>query len=269
MVLIHSITSALSLVFKRPSLWVPGIILLLVSLFSYEIMTDILASLLFALTNPTALPAIEATLLPAYFYGAYADQINAFLGFQAIMLLLQLFVLYWTANLVGVINKKQALINSFKTTLHNIGQIILFIVFVAVLLIAFIESIFLLIWLGQWLSWIAFIIMAIVLLITAYLVVHFLMVIPIMALNELRLSEALIEAWHFGAKHWLGLLGIIVFLAVFNTVINSLLGLLMPLTENALLQLIISAVLLLFFLTYSNSLYAVYYLEAEKKKVRA
>lgn len=270
MVLIHSATTALSLVFKKPVLWVPGIILMLVSLFSYDLITDILASLLFALSGQAAIPSIPLTDFPAYFYAAYSQQINAFLGIQAVMILIQLFILYWTACMVGLIAKKQPLMNSLKATLKNIGQIILFIVFVAVIILAFIEAVFLLIWLGQWLSWISVILLLALLLIAAYLVIHFLMVIPIMALNELRLSEALGEAWHFGASHWLGLLGIIVFLAIVNAVLNALLGFLMPLAgSQVIIQMILSAVLLLFYATYSNSLYAVYYLEAEKKKVKA
>lgn len=263
--LLESIKESFEFCVKKPLVFVPAVILMLVSIALYDLTTNIMTQVLFRLSTVDVIPNVSVFQFPYFMYSIISDQVGIWIGIILLMALINVIVLYWTVRYVMSAKTKTGnIMNALQTALKSIANMIILFIFLAVIAIALLEVGLFFVWLSQYLSFIGVIILFLYMLLIVYLLVHFMLIVPAMAVKQCNTGKALREAWEFGNEHWGGILLMLIFLAVINAVLNTVLNLAFGVFGAGSLMIALSAIFSLFFLTYSNVLFGVYYLKGKE-----
>ncbi|MFH1752218.1 MAG: glycerophosphoryl diester phosphodiesterase membrane domain-containing protein [archaeon] len=242
---------------KKPIIMLPtligAVLIFILSYFNQLIIGDLMEEIVL-----DQFPSATLFQLPVLLTQVYASQFFSFIVSFCLISIIQLFLLYYSSKLVS--GKNTGIGSGLGSAVRNLKKTILFWVFLTVIVLFLLELFFLLL-IFSFDPIITLVIGLIFFLITIYLGVHLVLVVPAMALDKVNLKKAISKAFNFGEKHFFSTLLILVLAAIVVTIINTLGSIIVEWLGNDFLTIAVIIVFYTLSLSFINLLLPLFYLE--------
>ena len=254
--------SGFTTLLRRPQVLLPALIVMAISLLASLALGELVFGLLYQGLIYEILPETGIWEFPFALYQMYSAEINALIALLGLSLLLQIWLAFGYARVVSGKKKKQGIFGAMAYATKNIKHVIAAFIFFGIVSVFFLILAYLLLAFGFYTDIIAIALWIVFALLVIYLGIKLIMAVPIMAIEEVNLKEALQKSWKFSEKHFWGLLALlaIVFLIV-SPALNYVGGSIADLFVDDMLAIAVLAIFTLIVTAYTNLAIALYYVQ--------
>ncbi len=221
---------------------------------------DLLANAVFLEIVPDG--PLQALAFPVL--GIYATQVLALAAFAVLAAVLFTALNYWYAAYVGTgLGGKPSIGNACRETVSALGKIFAFIVFVILVLLMFSIVLWLFALVTLAIDWLGLLLMALLFLASFYLYIKLAFAVQAMALEKVKVKQALQNSWNFCVGRFWHVFLLILVLAVVNWAVVSIGGIVSGYMLDSLLEIVVLTVFLSISLSFVGLAIPLYY--AKKK----
>lgn len=259
---IKAVISGFTTLLRKPQVLLPALIVMAISLLASLALGELVFGLLYQGLVYEILPETGIWEFPFALYQMYSAEINALIALLAVSFILQIWLAFGYARFVSGKKKKEGIFGAMAYATRNIKHVIAAFVFFGIASVFFLVIAYLLFALGFYTDIIAIALWVLFALLVIYIGIKLIMAVPIMAIEEINLKEALQKSWKFSEKHFWGLL--LLLIAVFLVVspaLNFIGGNIADLFIDDLSAIAVLAIFTLIITAYTNLAIALYYVQ--------
>ncbi len=259
---IKAVISGFTTLLRRPQVLLPALIVMAISLLASLALGGLVFGMLYQGLIYEIIPETGIWEFPFALYQMYSAEINALIALLALSFILQIWLAFGYARFVSGRKKKEGIFRAMAYATKNIKHVLSAFVFFSIVSVFFLILAYLLLALGFYTDIIAIALWIVFALLVIYLGIKLIMTVPIMAIEEANLKEALQKSWKFSEKHFWGLLLllVVVFLVV-SPALNFIGSNIADLFIDDMGAIAVLAVFTLIITAYTNLAIALYYVQ--------
>jgi len=262
MEMITSIINSLLMLVKKPKVFLPALVFLLIDFGFKYIFEEQMIETIFKFLEFTTYPIFNLQRLPFQFIASYPGDI-LFLGFALIVS--SVIGLMISVSIANFIFEKKSISFSVIYSIKNLGKIIEFTLFFGLILLFSLIVLWIVFFFALSTGIIGTIILLVVIVLMGFVFLHFAFV-PALLGKNMKIKEALKESWNFTGKHFIDLILLLIGIMIINFVLSQIyLQILITELGDNELMIFVELIFSLIIISYTNIVFPLFYLNKTNK----